>query len=164
MISVWSIESQSFIHWSRSFFFYFGAVQVDIRDRMLSFLQILILSCQMVFKSFANSCHHLRSLSLEWHEKPGELSCCQKVIKETWWGSIQSRPHWEWRSQWEDPWCHLSILSSLPESPSDHFFGEHTMRMRCLHNHLLISLNLIIRSCVKVDVHCLQWGMLQHGG
>ena len=44
------------------------------------------------------------------------------------------------------------------------FFGKHTMRMRCLHHHLLISLNLIIRSCVKVDVHCLQWGMLQYGG
>ena len=40
---------------------------MNIEDKMFSLVQFLILSCKMVFESFANSCcHDLRSLSLEY--------------------------------------------------------------------------------------------------
>ena len=95
-------------------------MQVNIEDKMFSLVEILILPCQVVFKSFANSCHHLRSLSLEWQEKPEDLVFVNKNQK-TWGGSRGSRPHWGWKSQWEDPSCLQSNPVELPLSPSNNF-------------------------------------------
>ena len=45
-------SSHSFVEVDLGPFFYFGAVQVDMKDKMLSLIRILILCCQMCFKSF----------------------------------------------------------------------------------------------------------------
>ena len=54
-------------------------MQVNIEDKMFSLVEILILPCQVIFKSFANSYHHLRSLSLEWQEKPEDWDVVDKT-------------------------------------------------------------------------------------
>ena len=48
-------------------------MQVNIKYGIFSLSQILILTCQVVLKSFANRRHHIRSLSLEWQEKATDL-------------------------------------------------------------------------------------------
>ena len=45
------------------------------------------------------------------------MGSCQRNSKETWEGSRWSRPHWGWRSRWEDPWCLLSNPVGLLLSP-----------------------------------------------
>ena len=88
----------------------------------------LIFPHQVVLIFLVDCFHHVRSADLERHEEPEAWRETWRNKREgfrenlrTWEESTRFQPHWEWRSQWEGPWCHLSILSFLPESPSDHF-------------------------------------------
>ena len=143
-----------------------------------------LISPHQVVLIFLFDCfHHVRSADLERHEEPEAGRVVNRKIEKpkntiekseemnekvserirepekkvhdfnpTENGEASEKTHGATYQSYHPFQCHLKII-----------FGEHTMRMRCLHHHLLISLNLIIRSCVKVDVHCLQWGVLQRG-
>ena len=124
------------------------------------FHHFLIRSCQMIFKSFANSCCHLRSLGPQWQEKPEDwyiISCLWKPR------NLRRKKTISTPLRMEKPVRRPIVPPIKPNWASSVTFKKFTHQENmCFQRDLLILLNLIIGCCVNVDVHCLEWVVVQH--
>ena len=124
----------------------------------------------MVVKSLVDSRLHFCPGNLEGHEKPDEGEVLKEFTKEsesepykvvddlysTEDGEASKKAHGASYQTQLGFHCHLQINAYKHTVPSKTEIDPE--------QYLLIPLDLIICSRVKVDVHCLQWGMFQYLG